>query len=48
MVSEMKDNVKKECYRRVRKVLETNLLVGMFSKPLTSEQYHWWGILQHS
>ena len=36
MVNEMKDKKKKECYRRLRKVL-----VRMFSKLLTPWQYQW-------
>ena len=49
MVNEMKVNVKKEYYFRVRKKLETKwIIVGMFSKLLTLGQDQFWGILQHS
>ena len=41
MVIEMKDKVKKEYYRRVRKVLETKLNSGNVLKLLISGQYQW-------
>ena len=41
MVIEMKDKVKKEYYRRVRKVLQTKLNSGNVSKLLIPGQYQW-------
>ena len=41
MVIEMKDKVKKEYYRRVRKVLETKLISGNALKLLIPGQYQW-------
>ena len=41
VVNEMKDKVKKEYCRRVRKVLETKLYSGNVFKAITSGQYQW-------
>ena len=41
MANEMKDKVKKEYCRRVRKVLETKLYSGNVFKAITSGQYQW-------